>query len=639
MTDDALTSLRSALTHVGWEERGSRYLDYVSAVPAWKEASDPDISVVVIAHRGLADAARVLRALRDESDVRAQVVFVANGIEVSEHPLVELTDRCIELSTNTGAFLARNLGAVATSAGIVMFLEDDCVPDHRLLREHLRAHEQLDCVSVRGAYVPAKMTPTNRLARHYVPGDRPFPQHAIVEGNTSYRRDVFFAVGGWRDEIRFGGGGTELAVRIARHEGDLRRQVYWPGARIHHDYATDRAALTRKRARQERSFAELAKDPDYVMIRRIYAKYRERDQELLWREGRPAPAGGPPPLKVEIDPAGFATSVVVTAGRRPLAVRLGALSAADPGASEIVVAGSAVDQACLDEMEGVRCVGGGGTAFADRNTAAERCDGDVVVFLDGDDDWDERTVDVHRGCHERYDVVAVQGLTVGLVDGRPPAAQFPMPINATSNVSVARTVLEGAAAWPDDEGTGTSGLLLARAIVELEPDVRRQMFCADAIATVDRWSRRARTGGPTRDQVAKVLEERWSGWDRLLSISNRLLGAEWALRTRAVSRHEEADDEIRCYLAEHDFVRARSHLRRLVTEFPDAAGSHFGLSLTDLLDWDRIAEVARAGWAGAPSGSFERDDLGWFNDTDIWETPAAGVAVGRQWPTAPSVPL
>lgn len=633
MVDDARATLRSALAHVGWEEREIRYLDHVAAVPAWRENADPDISVVVIAHRGLSDAARVLRALCDEPQVRAEVVFVANGIEVSAHPLVELTDRCIELSTNTGAFLARNLGAVATTAGIVMFLEDDCIPDERLLREHLRAHEQLDCISVRGAYLPTEMTPTNRLARHYVPGDRPFAQHAVVEGNTSYRRDVFFAVGGWRDEIRFGGGGTELAVRLARHEGDLRRQVYWPGARIHHDYATDRAALARKRARQERSFAELAKDPDYITIRRIYAKYREREDDLLWRNGRPVPADRP---TVERLVTGFSTSVVVTAGRRPFADRLDELTAGDAPPCEIVVAGRPVDQRRLDEMERVQCLEVDGPAFAVRNAAVRRCTGDVVVFLDGDDEWDARTVDAHRGCHERYDVVAVQGMTVGLDRGRPPAGRFPMPINATSNVSVLRTVLENVAFWPDDGGTGASGFLLARAIVELEPDVRRQMFCADAIATVDRSARGAQNGGPAHERVVEVLEGRWSGWDRLLSIGNWLLGADWALRTRADSRHEEADDEIRTYLTEHDFARSRARLQRLVAEFPDAAGSHFRLSLTDLLDWDRIADAARAGWDGDRGVSFERNDIGWFKDTDIWETPTAVLAIDRRWPVAPS---
>ncbi|MFW6249187.1 MAG: hypothetical protein ACOC4J_05395, partial [Bacteroidota bacterium] len=86
-----------------------------------------------------------------------------------------------------------------------------------------------------------------------------FPWFSSLEGNTSYQADIFYNVGGWNDDIKFGHGGRELSLRIAGIEPDLRKQIYSPHPVIIHDYVTDRKHYQKKIARQKATLAKLLK--------------------------------------------------------------------------------------------------------------------------------------------------------------------------------------------------------------------------------------------------------------------------------------------------------------------------------------------------------------------------------------------
>ncbi len=53
------------------------------------------------------------------------------------------------------------------------------------------------------------------MATDYYLGDKPFPIYADLEGNTTYKAKAFFKFGGWDDEIKFGGGGVDLSIRLS----------------------------------------------------------------------------------------------------------------------------------------------------------------------------------------------------------------------------------------------------------------------------------------------------------------------------------------------------------------------------------------------------------------------------------------
>lgn len=76
-----------------------------------------------------------------------------------------------------------------------------------------------------------------------------FRSTRMVEG-TPYLQQLFFAVGGWDDEIIFGGGGIDLAFRLLQVESDRRKQIYSPVPIVYHDYAANEEHLALKHKKE-----------------------------------------------------------------------------------------------------------------------------------------------------------------------------------------------------------------------------------------------------------------------------------------------------------------------------------------------------------------------------------------------------
>ena len=177
-----------------------------------------------------------------------ELVLVDNGTSPGElASLRPYADTWIRLGQNTGACIARNIGAIYAQAPLLLFIDDDALPGPHLIAAHLNAHATYDVIAVRGACKPRNPENAfNILGQHYYLGDRPFPHYADIEGNTSYRAEAFFAAGGWDNELFFGHEGIVLALRLWRYDNDRRKQIYSPDPVIFHDYATDQTHLGRR---------------------------------------------------------------------------------------------------------------------------------------------------------------------------------------------------------------------------------------------------------------------------------------------------------------------------------------------------------------------------------------------------------
>ncbi len=109
-------------------------------------------SVVMPTHNRRASLVRVLRALGRQSvpPETFEVVVVCDGdVDGSAATCRALTAelpytlRVLE-QTNQGPAAARNRGVEAAHAPLIVFLDDDVVPDERLIATHLAAHEHQD---------------------------------------------------------------------------------------------------------------------------------------------------------------------------------------------------------------------------------------------------------------------------------------------------------------------------------------------------------------------------------------------------------------------------------------------------------------------------------------------------------------
>jgi glycosyltransferase involved in cell wall biosynthesis len=287
ITDNA-SILKSRLDKIGWLSKTELYERCFEYLEKNEPTSAPDISIIVISWRLHPDTIRNLKSLSKQRNHNFELIFVDNGGKSGEFDDLKIfVDTYIKLNQNTGAYLARNLGACFAGAPILLFLEDDGIPARDCVESHLRAFDRYDVIAVRGIYAPmTKENPANRFAGHYYLGNKPFPIYADVEGNTSYRADIFYEVGGWDDEIVFGGGGVDLSRRLLEIEPDHRKQIYSPEPVIFHDYAKSKNHLKTKQKKQEQSRRRLRrKHPDYKNFFESWKKFNQRSDALIRKNG------------------------------------------------------------------------------------------------------------------------------------------------------------------------------------------------------------------------------------------------------------------------------------------------------------------------------------------------------------------
>lgn len=278
--------LEERLHEKGWAHKTPRYADVLDRIEYLHEVPSPSVSIIVISWRLHPDNLKNFEILDTQRSQNYELIFVDNGATENEFaPLKPFIDTYIHLRTNTGAYLARNIGAVFAHAPILIFLEDDGIPEGNFVEAHLDMYRKYEVIAVRGVCRPKTDTIINRMAPHYFLGDVPFPSPGNLEGNTSFTAGPFFAVGGWDDDIVFGGGGNDLAIRLLGVEPDPRKQIYAPGPVIYHDYAMNTEHLAAKRKKQEASILRLrAKHPDWDAVIGAWKRYARRYDLLIPKE-------------------------------------------------------------------------------------------------------------------------------------------------------------------------------------------------------------------------------------------------------------------------------------------------------------------------------------------------------------------
>jgi len=286
--DNRKVVLEKALSEKDWSEKLPLYDKVFDGVVELRKVKSPSASIVVISWRLHPDTRINFQMLELQREEGFELIFVDNGGKQGEFDeLKPFINIYVRLNSNTGAYLARNIGAIFAKAPLLIFLEDDGIPWENFVHSHLEAHHEFDTIAVRGVYIPKTGNPLNKIAKHYYLGEQCFPIFADVEGNVSYDAAAFYRVKGWDDDIRFGGGGFDLSLRLVDAEPDMRKQIYSPHPRIYHDYVRDDDHLHNKRGKQERSRQYLHnKHPDYDRYLKSWKRLRGRE-DLLIRKRAP----------------------------------------------------------------------------------------------------------------------------------------------------------------------------------------------------------------------------------------------------------------------------------------------------------------------------------------------------------------
>jgi glycosyltransferase involved in cell wall biosynthesis len=234
----------------------------VAPAPAMTGTESPTIAVIVPTVDRPAALARCLAGLAaQEIDPGAFEVVVVDDAPVPSAALgadLPFASRLLR-SGGVGAAQARNLGARSTDAGLVLFLDDDLVPEPGFVAAHLAAHGGHEAAVVIGHCPPRPARRTLAALgaelwwEDHFAAMRTAPRLTFTEalsGNTSLARERFLDHGGfpedlsqWRREDWFWGltmldSGAELVYEpgaVAAHEFSLM-----PAARMRASYGEAR---------------------------------------------------------------------------------------------------------------------------------------------------------------------------------------------------------------------------------------------------------------------------------------------------------------------------------------------------------------------------------------------------------------
>lgn len=270
--------LKEVLMEKSWTYKFESYKNYFEYLKIINTVFNPQISVIIISWRLHPNTIITLKNLfQQKENYNIEVIFVDNGSKINEFSdLYSCVDNYIRLNQNTGVSISRNIGAAFSRAPVILFLEDDGIPDEELIASHLCSHLKFKAHSVRGVCLPLTNNLLNDKQTHYFRGGHFFPFYANLEGNTSYNAKVFFEVGGWDDDIKYGGEGKALAIKIWEYSLDVTKQIYSPISIIYHDYASSHERFKEKLVLQKESF-------DYLSQK--YSIWNEFDELWLDYEG------------------------------------------------------------------------------------------------------------------------------------------------------------------------------------------------------------------------------------------------------------------------------------------------------------------------------------------------------------------
>jgi GT2 family glycosyltransferase len=207
-----------------------------------------EISVIIPTRNRSQKLRRTLDGLRVQSFAACEVLVVDNGSSDDTHATVaNYVDRAPNWQylrePQPGAAAARNTGIRASRGEIVLFLDDDVVPDPRLLEEHEKSHHRQSAIVLGAVRFPWDGSGTafrRTLSEHpellqsfRFPDANDVPFQHFYTCNLSLPRAFLSHSGGFDETFRASGfEDIDLGYRLAR---DGFRMVFNPCASALHD--------------------------------------------------------------------------------------------------------------------------------------------------------------------------------------------------------------------------------------------------------------------------------------------------------------------------------------------------------------------------------------------------------------------
>jgi len=194
-----------------------------------KDYDDICVSIVIPTYNRKETLQQTLKALFNQSypKDKYEIIVVDDG---STDGTEEMIDELINKSPcklkylhqkNQGPAVARNNSIKSSEGKIILFTDDDCVPEIDWISKHVKWYEK-DIIGVGGLLISKNETLLDKMdyyryKEQYV--DRKLVYNPILLGtaNCSYKREILAEVGGFDESFPFPGGEDgDLATRILR---------------------------------------------------------------------------------------------------------------------------------------------------------------------------------------------------------------------------------------------------------------------------------------------------------------------------------------------------------------------------------------------------------------------------------------
>jgi glycosyltransferase involved in cell wall biosynthesis len=216
------------------------------------------------------------------TDARIEVIVILDGVTDAsrnvalawEEKVGAFASFLVYEQSRNGLAAARNRGAFLARGPVLLFLDDDVIPEADLISVHLRHHATADHIAVLGDLEPVQMRPhslcelslwswwEDTFHRRSAPG-QPSSFRDFTAGNVSLRAEDFSRAGGFdTDFATYRREGHELGHRLLNSGV---RFVAERGARARrHTVATVRGALRAKRNEAQGDVLLARKYPELI---------------------------------------------------------------------------------------------------------------------------------------------------------------------------------------------------------------------------------------------------------------------------------------------------------------------------------------------------------------------------------------
>lgn len=199
-----------------------------------KHAISPLLSIIIVTrdrNKALIDN---LGALAKQTESNFEVIIINNGSCGFDDILSNDLSVCwIDLGSNYGPSLARNLGADYARAEKIAFLDDDAVAEENFVRNILLHFEERDICGLRGRVLASE---SEFAPDAYDLGDVVIPFAADLEGNCAFSKEMFQKKIGGFDERLFHFEGFDLSYKIFTATGEnIDSILYVPDVVVYHE--------------------------------------------------------------------------------------------------------------------------------------------------------------------------------------------------------------------------------------------------------------------------------------------------------------------------------------------------------------------------------------------------------------------